>query len=62
MVIAFFKKFENLIFVDDKLPVKTTKIMSLRNLYAYIHQKELITIRNTYRFSSNLLYISVKTF
>ena len=27
--------FENLIFVDDKLPMKTAKIMSLENLYAY---------------------------
>ena len=30
-----FKKFEDLIFVDDKLPAKTAKIMPLENLYAY---------------------------
>ena len=29
------EKFENLIFVDDKLPMKTAKIMSLENLYVY---------------------------
>ena len=29
-----FKNFKDLIFVDDKLPVKTAKIMSLENLYA----------------------------
>ena len=30
-----FKKVEDLIFVDDKLPVKTAKITSLENLYKY---------------------------
>ena len=30
-----FKKFEGLIFVDNKLPAKTTKITSLGNLYVY---------------------------
>ena len=29
------KNFEDLIFVDDKLPAKPTKIMSLKNLYVY---------------------------
>ena len=29
-----FKNFKDLIFVDDKLPAKTAKIMSLKNLYA----------------------------
>ena len=29
------KIFEDLIFVHDKLPVKTAKIMSLENLYTY---------------------------
>ena len=29
------KNFEDLIFVHDKLPVKTAKIMSLENLYTY---------------------------
>ena len=27
--------FEDLIFVDDKLPAKTAKITSLKNLYVY---------------------------
>ena len=31
----WFKKFEDLIFVDEKLPVKTAKITSLENLYVY---------------------------
>ena len=30
-----FKKFEDLIYVDDKLPAKTAKITSLENLYMY---------------------------
>ena len=34
-----FKKFEDLIFVDDKLPAKTAKITSLENLCIYDIQK-----------------------
>ena len=34
-----FYYFKDLIFVDDKLPVKTPKIISLENLYQYgIHK------------------------
>ena len=31
------KKFEDLIFVDDKLPTKTAKIMSLENFYVILY-------------------------
>ena len=30
-----FKNFEDLIIVDDKLPIKTAKIVSLKIFYAY---------------------------
>ena len=32
---AWFKNFEDLIFVDNELPVKATKITSLKNLYIH---------------------------
>ena len=32
-IVIVFKNFEYLIFVDDKLPAKTAKIISLENLY-----------------------------
>ena len=34
-----FKNYEDLIFVDDKLPAKTAKITSLENLYIYGNRK-----------------------
>ena len=42
IVIIVLKNFEDLIFVDDKLPVKTAKITSLENFYVYsIHRFSL---------------------
>ena len=34
-IVIVLKKFEDLIFVDDKLPAKIAKITSLENLYVY---------------------------
>ena len=39
--------FEDLIFVDDKLIAKTEKIMSLKNLYAYVTECVILQISVT---------------
>ena len=46
------KSFKDLIFVDDKLPMITAKIMSLENLYVYGMYPELIGIHGILSYSS----------